>query len=61
MKSGENVIERNSHQNYFYQNDRTSFRELYQQVLGALNGNGEFTVKNNEAYFGFPRRFLLPK
>jgi hypothetical protein len=61
LKSGENVIERNSHQNYFYQNDRTSFRELYQQVLGALNGNGEFTVNNNEAYFGFPRRFLLPK
>ncbi|XP_044272322.1 hexamerin-like [Tribolium madens] len=61
LKSGENVIERNSHQNYFYQNDRTSYRQLYKQVLGALNGNGEFNVNANEAYFGFPRRFLLPK
>ncbi|KAJ3645198.1 hypothetical protein Zmor_022878 [Zophobas morio] len=61
LQKGENVIERNSRQSYFYQNDRTSYRELYQRVLGALEGNGAFTVDSNEAYFGFPRRFLLPR
>lgn len=58
LQAGENVIERNSRQSYFYQNDRTSFRELYQNVLAALNGNGQFSVNYNEAYFGFPRRLV---
>ena len=58
LQKGENVIERNSRQSYFYQNDRTSYRELYQRVLGALEGNGAFTVASNEAYFGFPRRYF---
>ncbi|RZC33552.1 Hemocyanin C domain containing protein [Asbolus verrucosus] len=61
LKSGENVIERNSHQNYFYQDDRTSYRQLYQQVLSAASGNGEFSVHQYEAYYGFPRRLLLPR
>ncbi|EFA09144.1 hexamerin 3 precursor [Tribolium castaneum] len=61
LQAGENTIERNSRQSYFYQNDRTSYQELYQKVLGALDGNGQFSVEPNEAYFGFPRRFLLPK
>lgn len=56
LQAGQNVIERNSRQSYFYQNDRTSYKELYQRVLRALQGNGAFTVEYNEAYYGFPRR-----
>jgi len=61
LKSGENVIERNSHQNYFYQDDYTSYKELYQKVVAALAGDGEFTIGSESNFGGFPKRFLLPK
>lgn len=56
LKAGENVIKRNSRQNEFYQNDRTSYYDLYKKVLGSLEGNGEFVLDGSEAYFGLPRR-----
>ncbi|XP_063916416.1 larval serum protein 1 alpha chain-like [Zophobas morio] len=61
LRSGQNVIERSSQQTPFYQDDRVGYRELYQQVVDALGGKNEFQVRNNEAYYGIPRRFLLPK
>jgi len=61
LKAGENVIERNSHQNFFYHHDRTSYKELYQQVLGALEGKSEYHVDSVNGLYGFPLRYLLPK
>ena len=56
LRSGQNVIERSSQQTPFYQDDRVGYRELYQQVVDALGGKRQFQVRNNEAYYGIPRR-----
>lgn len=53
LKSGENTIERNSHQFPFYHDDHTSYFDLYKQVLG---GATETSVHDYEAFFGVPRR-----
>ncbi|KAL3274339.1 hypothetical protein HHI36_015738 [Cryptolaemus montrouzieri] len=59
LTAGENVILRNYNDLYFYCNDRTSYRELYQQVLSAESGKGEYKMQGTPLCF--PRRFSLPK
>lgn len=56
LQSGNNVIERNSRQNYWYSPDRTSFQQLYSKVNAALKGDEEFVLDGSEAYYGFPQR-----
>jgi len=60
LKSGQNVIERNSRQIY-YASDRTSYKQLYQYVMTGVNGGEEFMAHGSEFYYAFPNRFLLPK
>ncbi|KAJ8957382.1 hypothetical protein NQ318_004862 [Aromia moschata] len=57
LKSGENVISRNSYDSYYYAPDSTSYVELYKQVLASA-GQTEVPSPN---YFYFPRRLILPK
>lgn len=60
FEAGKNTIERNSKDNY-YVRDRTTYKQLYQQVLSALEGKEEFILDGEESFYGFPNRFLLPK
>lgn len=57
LKTGENLIERNSRQSW-YTVDRTSIRDLYDRVDAALNGDQEFQLDGTEAYYGFPLRLV---
>lgn len=56
LKSGENVITRNSQESYFYTPDHTSYYDLYKQVLGASNGQPDYHVDGRQNYFYFPQR-----
>ncbi|KAJ8959766.1 hypothetical protein NQ314_006195, partial [Rhamnusium bicolor] len=61
LQAGKNIIERNSRQPYWYIPDRTSYRDIYKRVLGALTNNEELQLDASEAFYGFPNRLLLPK
>lgn len=63
LKTGDNVIERSSTESKFFVDDKTSYHDLYTQVLGALNGepNQQFTISGKDTYINFPSRFMLPK
>ncbi|XP_062540228.1 hexamerin-1.1-like [Armigeres subalbatus] len=58
---GKNVITRNSLDFSWFVKDRTTYFELYQQVMKAINGNGKFPLDMSEAHCGFPARLMLPK
>lgn len=60
LKAGNNAFKRHCGYGY-YTHDRTSYRQLYQQVLDALEGKEEFRYGGPDAFYGFPNRFLLPK
>jgi len=58
LKSGENVISRNSYDSYYYAPDATSYYNLYEQ----LNYEGEQTYNfGKQNYFYYPQRYILPK
>ncbi|XP_066253543.1 allergen Cr-PI-like [Euwallacea similis] len=61
LKTGDNLIKRSSYESKFFSSDKTSYYDLYKQVLGALDGQKEFTVNGRESYFNFPLRYMLPK
>ncbi|KAJ8923020.1 hypothetical protein NQ315_001568 [Exocentrus adspersus] len=61
LKAGKNVIERNSMQLYWFVPDRTSIKDIYKKVLGALTDEEELQLDASEAFYGFPNRLLLPK
>jgi hypothetical protein len=61
LKSGNNVIERNSQDFTWFVKDRTPYYQLYKQVMTAVNGGESFKLDNTEAHCGFPQRFLLPR
>jgi hypothetical protein len=61
FQAGQNVIERNSRQFYWYVPDRTTYKELYKKIWGAIEGVEEFQLDSSEAFYGFPNRLLLPK
>lgn len=60
LKAGSNVLNRRCEYGYYTQ-DRTSYKQLYQQVLNALEGKEEFRYGTPDTFYGFPKRFLLPK
>jgi hypothetical protein len=60
LKSGQNVITRNSRQIYNYIHDRTSYYEVYQKVMG-VSDQLIANYKESQFWFGFPQRFMLPK
>ncbi|KAG5889589.1 hypothetical protein JTB14_010221 [Gonioctena quinquepunctata] len=61
MKSGENVITRNSHEMRFYAPDRMSFRDMHKRVKAALEGDAELKMDERQNYFMWPQRFMLPR
>ena len=61
MKQGDNVIKRDSTDNYFTIDDWSPTHEVYTKVLEALHGNGKFMLDSTQRLDGFPDRLLLPK
>lgn len=58
---GENVIKRSTRDFYYDIRDRTTYTELYQRVMRAMNGEEQFVLGLSEAHCGWPDRLLLPK
>jgi hypothetical protein len=61
LQAGKNVIERNSHESMYFSHDRTTYLELYQQVMTSINGGSDFKYFPETKVYGFPHRMLLPK
>ena len=61
LQAGKNVIERNSHDSHYFAHDRTTYQQLYKQVLTAVNGGEDFKIHQYYHYYGFPHRYMLPK
>ncbi|XP_017770758.1 PREDICTED: allergen Cr-PI-like [Nicrophorus vespilloides] len=61
LKSGQNVIERNSRETPNFITEQYSFKTLYNQVDQALNGGESFKVYHPQVYYNFPQRLMLPK
>ncbi|KAJ8972030.1 hypothetical protein NQ314_000413, partial [Rhamnusium bicolor] len=60
LKSGQNIISRNSYDSYYYAPDATSYAELYKQVIGAYDGQKTYNY-GKQNYFYYPQRYILPK
>lgn len=58
LTAGKNVITRNSNDFSFFVKDRTTYYELYKQVMTALNNGEKYQV---QGWTGFPSRLMLPK
>lgn len=58
LKSGENVIERSSHENNLYAPDRMTYSKLFEMVENAYGGSHGFQLDKSEYYYGFPMRYL---
>jgi len=61
LQAGKNVIERNSHETIYFSRDRTTYLDLYKQVMTALSGGEQFKYYDWNMYYTFPHRLLLPK
>uniref|UniRef100_UPI00313433C7 hexamerin 1B precursor n=1 Tax=Tribolium castaneum TaxID=7070 RepID=UPI00313433C7 len=61
LKSGQNVITRNSREIYNYMHDRTSYYQLYQKAMGVFDEKQGEYYKYTQFWFGFPQRYMLPK
>ncbi|XP_017775586.1 PREDICTED: allergen Cr-PI-like [Nicrophorus vespilloides] len=61
LKSGKNVIERNSHENKFFNQEHFTFKTLYNQVEKALTGGETFKYQLPQEYYTFPQRLMLPR
>lgn len=61
LVSGNNVITRNSQEFSWFVKDRTTYYELYKNVMSAYNGETTFTLDMSEAHNGAPNRLILPK
>lgn len=61
LKAGDNVYERNSADFSWFVADRTSFYDLYKNLMTAFNGGDKFALDMSEAHCGFPSRLMLPR
>ncbi|XP_050087151.1 larval serum protein 2-like [Anopheles aquasalis] len=61
LVAGENVIARNSQDFSWFVKDRTTYFDLYKQVMKAFSGDYKFPIDMSEAHCGFPARLMLPK
>lgn len=61
LKSGDNVYERKSTDFTWFVNDRTTFYDLYKNLMTAIDGKGKFPLDMSEAHCGFPSRLMLPR
>jgi hypothetical protein len=58
---GKNFIERGSKDFTWFVADRTTYFQLYKNLMYAIKGEKEFTFGMSEAHCGFPNRLMLPK
>ncbi|XP_055616584.1 hexamerin-1.1-like [Toxorhynchites rutilus septentrionalis] len=61
LVEGKNTITRKSQDFSWFVKDRTTYFELYKQVMQAYSGEGKFPLDMSEAHCGFPERLMLPK
>lgn len=61
LKSGENYFEHKSSDFSWFVNDRTTFYDLYKNLMTAINGGEKFALDMSEAHCGFPSRLMLPR
>ncbi|GAB0094125.1 Larval serum protein 1 alpha chain [Sergentomyia squamirostris] len=61
LKSGVNKIEHSSTDFSWFVKDRTTYYELYKNVMLALKGEFKFPLDMSEAHCGWPSRLMLPK
>lgn len=61
LKSGENSFEHKSSDFSWFVNDRTTFYDLYKNLLTSINGGEKFALDMSEAHCGFPSRLMLPR
>ncbi|KAJ8972029.1 hypothetical protein NQ314_000412 [Rhamnusium bicolor] len=60
LKTGENVITKNSYDSYYYAPDATSYYDIYKLVMSG----GDFSQAyhyGKQNYYYFPQRYMLPK
>lgn len=61
LVAGENAVERKSTDFTWFVKDRTSYFELYKNLMTAINGGEKFPLDMSEAHCGFPSRLMLPR
>nr|AUO15571.1 hexamerin-like protein 2 [Prosarthria teretrirostris] len=61
LKSGENVIERNSKDIEYYGSEAPSFFDLFRDTQAAAKGEQKYFVDEYKQHFGFPQRLALPR
>lgn len=59
LKSGQNVITRNSKEMINYIHDRTTYYQLYQQAFGVYDKTSNFGFYGDQFVWGFPQRYLF--
>ncbi|KAG5889583.1 hypothetical protein JTB14_010215 [Gonioctena quinquepunctata] len=61
LHAGDNVITRKSIDSHFFSPDKESFRDLWHDTVKALEDDQAFTTDLRQNWFGFPKRFMIPK
>lgn len=61
LKTGENLIHRKSVDFTWFVKDRTTYFDLYKNLMTAINGGAKFPLDMSEAHCGFPERLMLPR
>jgi len=61
LKEGDNVFDRKSTDFTWFVKDRTTYFELYKQLMTSMNGGEKFPLDMSEAHCGFPSRLMLPR
>ncbi len=61
LVAGKNDIVRKSEDFSWFVKDRTTYFELYKQIMLAVKGEVKFPLDMTEAHCGFPMRLMLPK
>nr|CAI5860569.1 unnamed protein product [Callosobruchus analis] len=59
LKAGSNTIEKSSSDSYWFVPDKTSLRDIFRKLTGALEGTAA-DIDASEAFYGFPNRLMLP-
>uniref|UniRef100_A0A1A9WQ63 Uncharacterized protein n=1 Tax=Glossina brevipalpis TaxID=37001 RepID=A0A1A9WQ63_9MUSC len=61
LTAGVNSVQRNSQDFQLTIDDRTTFTELYKQVMQALEDKDQFPMDISQPHCGFPDRLALPR
>uniref|UniRef100_A0A1B0BAQ6 Uncharacterized protein n=1 Tax=Glossina palpalis gambiensis TaxID=67801 RepID=A0A1B0BAQ6_9MUSC len=61
LTAGVNTVQRNSQDFYLTIDDRTTYTELYKQVMLALEDKQQFPMDISQPHCGFPDRLVLPR